>query len=127
MGETFSAHRRVNGEIECLRAVAILLVLCDHLPALFHWGPMVPPFYGADQDVIRILSRFTGWTGVDLFLCISGYVISLSFVALFDRNKAEGRAWAAIKAFWVRRFFRIIPSAWLWLSVMIICSLLFNQ
>jgi peptidoglycan/LPS O-acetylase OafA/YrhL len=122
-----SAPARINQEIECLRAVAVLLVVYDHLPALFHWGPFVPPTYGADPDVIRALRIFAGWTGVDLFFCISGYVISLSFVELFDRLKAEGRGWTATKAFWIRRAFRILPSAWLWLAVMIACSAWFNQ
>jgi len=118
---------KINTEIECLRAVAILLVLFMHLAALLHWGPKEPPYYGMEEGLFRLLKAFPGWAGVDLFFCISGYVISLSFVELLDNNKAIGKQWVATKAFWVRRFFRIMPSAWLWMLVMIVCSVYFNE
>lgn len=118
---------KVNAEIECLRAAAILLVLFDHLPALIHFGNPGPPHHSIDEWLFNAVKAFPGWTGVDLFFCISGYVISLSFVKLLDENKAIGNHWQAAKAFWVRRFFRIIPSAWLWLVVMICCSVIFNE
>ncbi|WP_448954695.1 acyltransferase family protein [Labrys neptuniae] len=118
---------KINKEIECLRAVAILMVLWDHLTVLFNFEPRPPPLYGADPVVIDIISRFIGWTGVDLFFAISGYVISLSFVEMFDKERAAGNWWNAIKAFWTRRFFRIIPSAWFWVAVMLVGSLTFNR
>lgn len=118
---------KINAEIECLRAVAILLVLFLHLSALLHWGPPVPPYLGIHEGLFRAIKAFPGWAGVDLFFCISGYVISLSFVELFEQKKAEGKQWVAAKAFWVRRFFRIIPSAWLWILVPIFCSVYFNE
>ncbi|MBR1124990.1 acyltransferase [Bradyrhizobium lablabi] len=102
--------RAINVEIEYLRAVAVLLVILAHLPALF---PGVN-FYGQ-------------WTGVDLFFCISGFVISRAYEQLFDQSIRDGRWWAAAKAFWVRRIFRLTPSAWLWLSITILCAWTFNQ
>jgi peptidoglycan/LPS O-acetylase OafA/YrhL len=106
----FSQERPgINLEIEYLRAVAVLLVVLAHAEAIF-------PATGIGQ-----------WTGVDLFFCISGYVISRSFEPFFDKHIAEGRWWAAARAFWVRRIFRLAPSAWLWLSVMVFCSWGFNQ
>ncbi len=118
---------KINAEIECLRAVAILLVIFTHLSALLHWGPLELPYYGMPEGLYRAIKAFPGWAGVDLFFCISGYVISLSFVELLEQKKAEGKQWVAAKAFWVRRFFRIIPSAWLWLLVPIVCSVYFNE
>lgn len=104
-----SERSAINLEIEYLRAVAVLLVIFAHLDALF-------PGLGLGQ-----------WTGVDLFFCISGYVISRSYQQVFDRSIAEGRWKTAALAFWIRRFFRLTPSAWFWLTVMVICSFIFNR
>jgi peptidoglycan/LPS O-acetylase OafA/YrhL len=100
---------RINLEIEYLRATAILLVFLAHLDALF-------PELGLGQ-----------WTGVDLFFCISGYVISRSFQQSFDGAAEEGRWKTAMLAFWTRRFFRLTPSAWLWLTVMVVCSFVLGR
>jgi peptidoglycan/LPS O-acetylase OafA/YrhL len=106
----FSQERPgINLEIEYLRAAAVLLVMFAHADALF---PKL---------------RLGQWTGVDLFFCISGYVISRSFEQFFDQHIGEGRWWLAARAFWVRRIFRLAPSAWLWLSVGVICAGLFNS
>lgn len=120
-------NSKVNIEIEYLRAAAILLVIFNHLSALINWGEPGPPYYGMEEWLFNIYEVFVGWAGVDLFFCISGYVISLSFVQLLDENKATGREWIAAKAFWVRRLFRLIPAAWLWLFVMVVCSVIFNE
>ncbi|MET0677459.1 MAG: acyltransferase [Bradyrhizobium sp.] len=104
-----TGRHAINLEIEYLRAIAVLLVVFAHADIMF-------PRSGIGQ-----------WTGVDLFFCISGYVITRSFQDYFDEAIAEGRWWAATRAFWVRRIFRLAPSAWLWLAVMVLCSWGFNQ
>jgi peptidoglycan/LPS O-acetylase OafA/YrhL len=63
---------------------------------------------------------------VDLFFCISGYVVSKSFVGMLDQYKETGNFWLAAQCFWIRRFFRLTPSAWLWVAIGILCSLFFN-
>lgn len=88
-----------NLEIEYLRAIAVLMVVLVHSAALFP---------GMDLGQ---------WTGVDLFFCISGYVISRSFERSFDRAIEDGRWWSTALAFWVRRVLRLAPSAWLWLAI----------
>lgn len=66
---------------------------------------------------------YTGlWGGVDLFFAISGYVISKS---LLDRhpNLADARLSASeMIQFWIKRVFRLLPSAWLWLAIPTILS-----
>ena len=106
---TVNERSGINLEIEYLRAVAVLLVVFIHAGVLF-------PDLGFGQ-----------WTGVDLFFCISGYVISRSYEQFFDRNIEGGRWGSAAAAFWVRRLFRLTPSAWFWLLVNILCAWKFNS
>lgn len=107
-----------NIEIEYLRAVSILLVLVGHVIWLSPYiGEAVTPSF-------RYLSF---GVGVDLFFCISGYVVSRSYVDYFDRYAGSGNFWAAARGFWLRRAYRLLPSAWLWVLVGISCSLYFNQ
>ena len=101
-----------NLEIEALGGVAILLVLFAHLGSL------------ATGDSIYGWSRL--WlqlgTGVDLFFCISGYVITRHLIGISQSD----RKWPSFVRFagtvWIRRFFRLAPSAWLWLAVLLAFS-----
>jgi peptidoglycan/LPS O-acetylase OafA/YrhL len=91
-------HR--NSNIDILRAFAILLVMIVHFPKLRQIFPILNP-----------------WSGVDLFFAISGYVVAKSFVPQFDaaieKTPAEKDKAVVIanhtKAFFVRRFMRIMP------------------
>jgi peptidoglycan/LPS O-acetylase OafA/YrhL len=102
----------INIEIEYLRAVAIVLVVLLHAGEFLKWKPV--SYFGAS-------------TGVDLFFCISGFVISRSFQPFLDQHRSDGAWWAAVRAFWVRRIFRLVPSAWLWLLIAVGCSWAFNH
>jgi peptidoglycan/LPS O-acetylase OafA/YrhL len=104
--------RAINLEIEYLRAVAILLVVTLH----------AAPFLD-----LKRLNYVGAHTGVDLFFCISGFVIYSSFQPFLDEQFRQGRQWSAVGAFWIRRIFRLVPSAWLWLLIAIGCSWAFNS
>src|SRR4051812_45103239 len=104
-----TARHGINLEIEYLRAIAILLVGFAHL------------------DVIIPHTGYGQWTGVDLFFCVSGYVISRSYEQFFDRSIGQGRWGLAALAFWVRRIFRLAPSAWFWLLFSVVCAWTFNR
>lgn len=96
-------HETRNPEIECLRALAILLVIVCHYPGLL-----------TEIDLKWHAFAEGWWSGVDLFFCISGFVISRTlFDQLVDRR---GPAfWRGAVAFWIRRWYRIVPAAWLWI------------
>jgi peptidoglycan/LPS O-acetylase OafA/YrhL len=107
-----------NHEIEQLRAVAICLVLVAHVILLspFIWEKLVPLFQYASFGV-----------GVDLFFCISGYVVAKSYCDYFDRHRAHGHFWTAARLFWLRRAYRLLPSAWLWVLIGLACAVCFNR
>ncbi len=92
-------NRRLRQYIPTLdgwRAVAIAMVLFCHvrLPG----------------NVLADVSPY-GALGVDLFFAISGFLITSR---LIDENRIEGGI--SLKAFYVRRFFRIIPPAFAYLA-----------
>ena len=72
-----------RADIDGLRAVAILAVL------VFHLDPLLLP---------------GGFVGVDVFLVISGYLITLSIL------KSEASHRFSLGAFFIRRFWRLYPA-----------------
>lgn len=82
-----------NQSLDILRGIAILLVVGYHfsrIPLLFNFG----------------------WTGVDLFFVLSGYLIS---GLLFSEYKRSGRL--NVPRFWIRRGFKIYPSFYVMMAV----------
>lgn len=94
-----------NEEIEVLRACAIIMVFFHHLHGLYTWS--VPGW-----------EKVTGglWSGVDLFFCISGFVIAKAFMSEMMALRGN-EFWSAAGAFWIRRVYRLTPSAWLWIML----------
>lgn len=87
--------------LDHLRAAAILSVCLFHYSILSHGEP------GWLPDAIRL-----GWTGVDLFFVLSGFLIaSQLFVQIKNRQTV------AFKDFFVKRFFRIVPAFWVTLAL----------
>ncbi|MCJ1879060.1 acyltransferase family protein [Pseudomonas nitroreducens] len=107
-----------NLEIEYLRAVAICLTLMSHLP-------MLMPF--AEGFLSKLFMIYMPWTGVDLFFCISGYIVCKSYLDYFDDHRRQGSFALAAQAFWLRRIYRLLPTAWLWVLIPLLLSLVFNQ
>lgn len=81
----------LRGDIQGLRAVAVLLVVAYHL-----WP-----------------NRLSGgYIGVDVFLVISGYLISAHLVREYERTGT-----IALRRFWSRRVRRLLPAALMVLGV----------
>lgn len=108
-----------NQEIERLRAVAVLLVVVCHVS-------FFEPFLS--------LTWRQGWTGVDLFFVISGFVVSRSLFRLLPAFSSETnllerlrQSQSALRTFFVRRFFRIFPLAFAWALLPLLAIRLFND
>ncbi|MBH1448726.1 acyltransferase [Stenotrophomonas geniculata] len=101
-----------NLDIEILRAAAVGLTLFAHLEILLYWQS---PAFRKITDVVFF------WGGVDIFFCISGYVITASLLREHPRIPSFSKL--AIP-FWIRRFWRLTPSAIFWLLVVVLMSAL---
>jgi len=107
-----SPHK--NHDIETLRAVAVLFVVVHHIGLLFTW----------DGAWTKLFLVTTFWSGVDLFFCVSGYVIASS---LLRETRHGGGFFDFAVPFWIRRVWRIWPAAIVWLLIAILASRYFNR
>jgi peptidoglycan/LPS O-acetylase OafA/YrhL len=87
---TLSNKSKLLG-LDHLRSFAILYVLLFHYQFFNHpnWVNTVGDF---------------GWTGVDLFFVLSGFLIASQLFSIIDRGKT-----ISVREFFIKRFFRIIP------------------
>jgi peptidoglycan/LPS O-acetylase OafA/YrhL len=114
-GVAHKAERNRIDDIEILRAVAVVFVLMEHARGnLFFWmDPWAPSYFGF-------------WNGVDLFFAISGFVIARSLMPNLTAARNTTKFLNVALAFWVRRAWRLLPSAWLWLVVILVAAIFFN-
>src|SRR5579883_329830 len=105
--------------IEILRAFAIMFVILEQVRInLFHWN--LPALN-------HLAKYFEFWSGVDLFLAISGFVIARSLLPQLAVAKNPTAFINATLCFWVRRAWRLLPSAWLWLLLIQLATAFFNR
>ncbi|MBP3998305.1 acyltransferase family protein [Pseudomonas koreensis] len=107
-----------NWEIEFLCGVAILMTLVTHVNQML-------PFHA--EFLAKVFNVFSPWSGVDLFFCISGFVVSKSYLDYFDKHRTQGNFGIAAVSFWIRRAYRLLPTAWLWVLIPLVFSIVFNQ
>ncbi len=84
-----------------LRSLAVILVF------LFHYQLGI---YSHPEWVTTIGSF--GWTGVDLFFVLSGFLIASG---LFSHVRAHNRI--DFKTYFIKRSFRILPAYWAVLAI----------
>jgi len=90
IGESSNQPHKLLG-LDHLRAFAILYVV------LFHYQ-----FFGHPAWVSKIAGF--GWSGVDLFFVLSGFLISGQLFGTIAKGNA-----ISLREFFIKRFFRIIP------------------
>src|SRR5690554_6164354 len=107
-------------DIEILRALAVIGVVIHHARTdLFTWS---------SPGLERLGVFFGGWVGVDLFFAISGFVIGRSLLPQLQAaggNRLDSAQ--VILAFWIRRAWRLLPSAWLWLLLILAGAIAFRE
>jgi peptidoglycan/LPS O-acetylase OafA/YrhL len=104
-------------DIELLRGIAVIFVLIEH--TRFN-------LFGQPNRLLEFLyAYFGGWTGVDLFFAISGFVIARDLIPRL--NRSNGQAFPVMLVFWMRRASRLWPSAWLWLLLILVATVTFNR
>lgn len=93
-------QEKLNG-LDHLRTMAILFVF------LFHYFILS----GGEPGWLPGVAKF-GWTGVDLFFVLSGFLISSQLFFQIKNNKG-----LSLKTFFLKRFFRIIPAYWVTVAI----------
>lgn len=101
-------QRERNFALDVLRGIAILLVLLRHVPA--------EPASGLMRFFFEL-----GWTGVDLFFVLSGFLISGLLYQEIDRTGT-----LRLGRFWLRRGFKIWPSYFACFGLMVATATAFN-
>jgi len=96
--------------LDILRGLAIALVLIRHAPVESAFSDNI--FKSAFHLLYQI-----GWTGVDLFFVLSGYLISGLLFKEFDRTGKLD-----IPRFWLRRGFKIWPSYFFTYGLLVLAS-----
>ncbi|WP_017938056.1 acyltransferase family protein [Zestomonas thermotolerans] len=106
-------------DIELLRGIAVLLVVIQHANInLITWS---------SPELARFYTYFGGGVGVDLFFAISGFVIARDLLPRFQGTTDRTEALKVALGFWVRRAWRLLPSAWLWLGIILLAVTFFNE
>ncbi|CUI07801.1 acyltransferase [Massilia sp. P8910] len=90
---------RASG-LDTLRAVAIALVLMSHYDG-----------FVSGKDTFGVVGK-VGWTGVDLFFVLSGYLIGNQILSAIARKEAF-----SLKAFFARRLLRTLPNYYFMLAL----------
>jgi peptidoglycan/LPS O-acetylase OafA/YrhL len=104
--------------LDGLRGTAILLVVVWHYFYFYpdpnhHPANFLPKIYVYFERCIAI-----GWSGVDLFFVLSGFLIG---GILLDVRTSH----SYFKTFYLRRFFRIIPVYYAWIGIYLLLLLVF--
>ena len=101
-GRALPSRARIPG-LDVLRACAVAAVVAYHFPR------------SSGDVVLRALSHF-GWSGVDLFFVLSGYLIASQYLA----EPAAGKP-PQVWRFYARRLMRTLPNYYV---MLLICLLL---
>ncbi len=106
------AHRPANQlpALDGLRAAAVLLVICDHW--VYEW---VTNAHYTEPAISKLPNFYWGWTGVDLFFVLSGFLIGKQLWGELYRTGG-----IAVGQFVLRRGLRIWPLYYMCMIVLVL-------
>ena len=99
------ANAKAIPVLDGMRGIAVILVLVFHFAWTFPGDAPEQATSLLEKAAVRIHEAlWSGWTGVDLFFVLSGYLITRGLVAPSTRKLGT-----RLKMFWMRRVLRIFP------------------
>lgn len=110
--------RRIK-DIDVLCGVAIVFVLAQHLQVALTGAPV------SDQG--PSLTYVSFWSGVDLLFAVVGFLGARELAPRLAAASGFAAKLQAAAAFWLRCAWRVLPTAWLWLAIAVICAIAFNR
>ena len=106
-------------DLDILRAISVIAIVIHHAGTdLFEWK---------DEFLDKFYFFFNGSFGPDLFFAISGFIIARDLLPRFNACPSTNEWLHASLYFWVKRVFRIVPSAWFWLGLILVLCVVFNS
>ncbi|MEM8562230.1 MAG: acyltransferase [Pseudomonadota bacterium] len=114
-----SGRSRLINDLEILRGFGLCVVILHHLQGsllsktLFTEGPW-PSYRG-------------GGAVLDLFFCISGFIITRNLLPQLCGVADSATFWRNARYFWLNRIFRLIPAAWMWLFIILVLCVFYNK
>jgi peptidoglycan/LPS O-acetylase OafA/YrhL len=110
---------RLINDLEILRGFGLCVVIFHHMQGsllsktLFTEGPW-PSYRG-------------GGAVLDLFFCISGFIITRNLLPQLCEVGSRTVYWRNARFFWLNRIFRLIPAAWMWLFIILVLCIFYNE
>ncbi|HVJ94436.1 MAG TPA: acyltransferase [Labilithrix sp.] len=119
----FGANARAIPTLDGMRGLAVLLVLMFHFAWTFPGDDPSNAVSVVDKLAVQLHAfMWSGWTGVDLFFVLSGYLITRGLVTENDRPLGT-----RMRMFWMRRVLRIFPLYYAVIIVGTIVTLAFGS
>ncbi|MFN5341450.1 MAG: acyltransferase family protein [Roseiflexaceae bacterium] len=97
--------------LDVFRAIAVLCV------AITHFTPLVIDPWVLNKDFVR-WERYIGALGVDIFFALSGYLIGVILLRMIPPLTDM----SLVKRFWMRRWLRTLPAAYVSAAVAIVLA-----
>lgn len=114
-----ASKSRLINDLEVLRGFGLCVVIYHHMQGslvskvLFTEG-LWPSYRG-------------GGAVLDLFFCISGYIITRNLLPQLCELGSRKVYWRNARFFWLNRIFRLIPAAWMWLLIILLLCVFYNE
>ena len=114
-----ASRTRLINDLEVLRGFGLCVIIYQHIQGnllsktLFVDGPW--------------FSYRGGGAVLDLFFCISGYIITRNLLPQLCEVGNRTLYWRNVRFFWLNRIFRLIPAAWMWLGIILLLCVFYNE